>query len=85
MKVELTSDEVKTIVTALVRMPWIDVNDVINKLTEPQAQHISIDKPQTLTLPVVTLPLEAPYGLKKDGTPAKRRGRKPATKRKTRQ
>lgn len=78
MKVELTSDEVKTIVTALVKMPWIDVNDVINKLTEPA------DKPQMLTLPVVTLP-DAPYGLKKDGTPAKRRGRKPAIKRKTRQ
>lgn len=83
MKVELTNDEVKTIVTALVRMPWIDVNDVISKLTEPQTQNISIDKPM-LTLPVVEMP-DAPYGLKKDGTPAKRRGRKPATKRKTRQ
>lgn len=84
MRIDLTNDEVKTIVTALVKMPWIEVNDVINKLTEPQTQHISIDKPM-LTLPVVTLPVEAPYGLKKDGTPAKRRGRKPVTKRKTRQ
>jgi hypothetical protein len=81
MKVELTNDEVKTIVTALVKMPWIEVNDVINKLTEPTY------KPEMLTLPVVTLPLEAPYGVRKDGTPAKKRGR-PATKktvRKTRQ
>lgn len=79
MKVELTNDEVKTIVTALVKMPWIDVNDVLTKLTEPQ-------QPEILTLPVVSLP-EAPYGLKKDGTPAKRRGRPSTQKaaRKTRQ
>lgn len=79
MKVELTNEEVNTIVTALVRMPWIDVNDVISKLTEPTRT-----PPEMLTLPVVNMP-EAPYGLRKDGTPAKRRGRKPATKRKTRQ
>lgn len=79
MKVELTNEEVNTIVTALVRMPWIDVNDVISKLTEPTRA-----PSEMLTLPVVNMP-EAPYGLKKDGTPAKRRGRKPATKRKTRQ
>ena len=81
MKVELTNDEVKTIVTALVRMPWIDVNDVINKLTEPT------DKPQMITLPVVNMPdpVAAPYGLKKDGTPAKRRGRPAKKVRKTRQ
>lgn len=83
MKVELTNEEINTIVTALVRMPWIDVNDVITKLTEPAVQHISIDTPM-LTLPVVDS-MNAPFGLKKDGTPAKRRGRKPATKRKTRQ
>ena len=76
MKVELTNEEVNTIVTALVRMPWIDVNDVISKLTEPTRA-----PSEMLTLPVVNMP-EAPYGLKKDGTPAKRRGRKPATKRK---
>ena len=79
MKVELTNEEVNTIVTALVRMPWIDVNDVISKLTEPTRA-----PSEMLTLPVVNMP-EAPYGLRKDGTPAKRRGRKPATKRKTRQ
>lgn len=78
MKVELTSDEVKTIVTALVRMPWIDVNDVINKLTEPT------NKPEMLTLPVVNLP-EAPFGVRKDGTPAKKRGRPAKKVRKTRQ
>jgi hypothetical protein len=77
VKVELTNEEVNTIVTALVRMPWIDVNDVITKLTEPTPQHVSIDTPM-LTLPVVDS-MNAPYGLKKDGTPAKRRGR-PAVK-----
>lgn len=79
MKVELTNEEVNTIVTALVRMPWIDVNDVISKLTEPTRV-----PSEMLTLPVVNIPepVAAPYGLKKDGTPAKRRGRKPATKRK---
>jgi hypothetical protein len=36
---------------------------------------------EVLTLPVLDLPqTDAPYGLKKDGTPAKRRGRRPAVK-----
>ena len=80
MKVELSNDEVTTIVTALVKMPWIEVNDVINKLTEPKPEPIPVAVHHSMIGQD-----HAPYGLKKDGTPAKRRGRKPAAKRKTRQ
>jgi hypothetical protein len=60
----------------------------MTKLTGPQIdQAISIDTPkvEVLTLPVLDLPqTDAPYGLRKDGTPAKRRGRRPAAKKTTR-
>lgn len=83
MQVNLSNEDTKIIITALVKMPWIEVNDLINKLTEPTKPKVEM-----LTLPVVDLPqTDAPYGLKKDGTPAKRRGRPVAKKnaRKTRQ
>ena len=84
MQVNLSNEDIKTIVSALVSRPWLEVNDLMNKLTGPQiSQTISIDAPkvEVLTLPVLDLPqTDAPYGYKKDGTPAKRRGRRPAVK-----
>lgn len=84
MQVNLSNEDIKTIVSALVGRPWLEVNDLMTKLTGPQIdQTISIDttKVEVLTLPVLDLPqTDAPYGLKKDGTPAKRRGRRPAVK-----
>ena len=84
MQVNLSNEDIKTIVSALVNRPWLEVNDLMTKLTGPQIdQAISIDthKVEVLTLPVVDLPqTDAPYGLKKDGTPAKRRGRPAAKK-----
>jgi hypothetical protein len=88
MQVNLSNEDIKTIVSALVSRPWLEVNDLMTKLTGPQIdQAISIDTPkvEVLTLPVVNLPqTDAPYGLRKDGTPAKRRGRRPAAKKTTR-
>lgn len=66
MNISLTNDEVNIILRAVTAMPWLEVNELVIKLTDPPA----IKK----TVPIVTTP-EAPYGLKKDGTPAKRRGR----------
>ena len=87
MQVNLSNEDIKTIVSALVSRPWLEVNDLMTKLTGPQIdQAISIDTPkvEVLTLPVLDLPqTDAPYGLRKDGTPAKRRGR-PAAKKTTR-
>ena len=84
MQVNLSNEDIKTIVSALVNRPWLEVNDLMTKLTGPQIdQAISTDTPkvEVLTLPVVDLPqTDAPYGLKKDGTPAKRRGRPAAKK-----
>lgn len=90
MQVNLSNEDIKTIVSALVSRPWLEVNDLMTKLTGPQIeQTISVEPPkvEVLTLPVLNLPqTDAPYGLKKDGTPAKRRGRPAAKKtRKTRQ
>ena len=81
MNIRLSNEEINMIVKGLVNQPWLEVNDLIQRLTTIPTQEV---KPEVVTLPVVSLP-NAPYGLKKDGTPAKRRGRKPATKRKTRQ
>lgn len=79
MNIRLSNEEINMIVKSLVTQPWIEVNELIHRLTTPET------KPEMLTLPVVEMP-QAPYGLKKDGTPAKRRGRPAAKKtRKTRQ
>jgi hypothetical protein len=81
VNIRLSNEEINMIVKGLVNQPWLEVNDLIQRLTTVPTQEV---KPEVVTLPVVSLP-DAPYGIKKDGTPAKRRGRKPATKRKTRQ
>lgn len=78
MNIHLNNEEINLIVKGLVNQPWLQVNELIQRLTI-----VPTEEPKTLTLPVVDL-MKAPFGLKKDGTPAKRRGRKPATKRKTR-
>lgn len=78
MNIHLNNEEINLIVKGLVNQPWLQVNELIQRLTI-----VPTEEPKTLTLPVVDS-MKAPFGLKKDGTPAKRRGRKPATKRKTR-
>jgi hypothetical protein len=84
VQVNLSNEDIKTIVSALVGRPWLEVNDLMTKLTGPQAAHVEPTNVEAITLPVLDLPqTDAPYGLKKDGTPAKRRGR-PAVKKTTR-
>ncbi len=80
MNIRLSNEEINMIVKGLVGQPWLEVNDLIQRLTTP-TQEV---KPEVVTLPVVSLP-DAPYGLRKDGTPAKRRGRPVKKTRKTRQ
>ena len=89
MQYNLSNEDVKIIVSALVGRPWMEVNDLMTKLTGPQLEktpdHSTVE---LLTLPILDLPqTDAPYGYKKDGTPAKRRGRPAAkkTSRKARQ
>lgn len=82
MQVNLSNEDVKIIVSALVGRPWLEVNDLMTKLTGPQAAHVEQPKVEVLTLPVLDLPqTDAPYGYKKDGTPKARPGRKAVTKR----
>lgn len=77
MNIRLSNEDINVIVKGLVGQPWLEVNDLIQRLTTVPTQEV---KPENVTLPPASP--AAPYGLKKDGTPAKRRGRKPATKRK---
>ena len=82
MNIRLSNEEINMIVKGLVGQPWLEVNDLIQRLTAAPTQEV---KPEVVTLPAASHP-DAPYGLKKDGTPAKRRGRPAAKKtRKTRQ
>ena len=76
MNIRLSNEEINMIVKGLVNQPWLEVNELIQRLTTVPTEEV---KPEVVTLPVVSLP-NAPFGLKKDGTPAKRRGRKPAKK-----
>ena len=62
MLYELTNEQVTTILKGLVTQPWLEVNQLVMMFTNPFAE----GKPQQ----------EAPYGLKKDGTPRARPGRK---------
>jgi len=82
--INVTENELITIGKGLSLLPWIEVNDLLMKLS--QQQQASKAAAQVVAKQEIASNQEpkAPYGLKKDGTPAKRRGRKP-TKRKTRQ
>lgn len=72
MNLYLSNAEVSIIATALKDKPWSEVNGLMSKLSAI---------PAPVESPVIE---DAPYGLKKDGTPKARPGRKSA-KRKTRQ
>lgn len=66
----LTNEETQIVLSALVSRPWLEVNELIVKLTAA---------PQPVAKPWDDTPtVAAPYGLKKDGTPRARPGRKPS-------
>lgn len=64
------SEEATIIRNALSEMPYIDVCHIIDYMNNVVLEYLS-----GKTQPPKT---KAPHGLKKDGTPAKKRGRKPA-------
>ena len=81
MNIRLSNEDINMIVKSLVSQPWIEVNELIQRLTTPES------KPEAVPIAVHHSMVgkdHAPYGLKKDGTPRARPGRKSA-KRKTRQ
>ena len=76
MNLYLSNAEVNIIATALKDKPWSEVNGLMSKLSAiPAPVESSVES---------SIVKDAPYGLKKDGTPRARPGRKSA-KRKTRQ
>jgi len=85
--INVTENELITIGKGLSLLPWIEVNDLLMKLSQQQQASkaaAQVAAKQEIASKQEPKVINAPYGLKKDGTPAKRRGRKP-TKRKTRQ
>ena len=66
MLYELSNEQVTTILKGLVTQPWLEVNQLINMFTSPAMTPAVTPKPKAK---------EAPYGLKKDGTPRARPGR----------
>ena len=74
MLININDQELRTIGKGLSLLPWIEVNDLLMRLS----QHQQAMKAAAQVISKVKRP-DAPYGLKKDGTPAKRRGR-PAKK-----
>lgn len=87
LNVILSHTEIETIITALLPLPFNKVNRLIHYLDKSLLE--SIEKINELAPTVVFTPPEemkpnpphAPYGIKKDGTPAKRKGRAPAKRR----
>ena len=85
MLLNVNEQELHTIGKGLSLLPWIEVNDLLMKLSQQQQASKAADQLIRLEASkVVALP-NAPYGLKKDGTPAKRRGRPAKKARKVRQ
>ena len=83
LNVTLAYNEIETIITALLPLPFNKVNRLIHYLDKSLLESIQQDKPTEPT-PLEEMkpnPPQAPYGIKKDGTPAKRRGRAPAKRR----
>lgn len=74
MLININDQELRTIGKGLSLLPWIEVNDLLMRLS----QHQQAVKAAAQVISKVQRP-DAPHGLKKDGTPAKRRGR-PAKK-----
>jgi hypothetical protein len=84
LNVTLAYNEIETIITALLPLPFNKVNRLIHYLDKSLLESIQKDEPAKPTIfdeMPPNIPPLAPYGIKKDGTPAKRRGRAPAKRR----
>ena len=85
MNVELGSKDLELVFRGLMVLPWVEVNHLIVRLQNIEKNHrINLEYEQKklayqqVEQPVETKPKKAKYGLKKDGTPRAKPGRKPA-------
>lgn len=85
MNVELGSKDLELVFRGLMVLPWVEVNHLITRLQNIEKNHrINLEYEQKklayqqVEQPVETKPKKAKYGLKKDGTPRAKPGRKPA-------
>ena len=93
MNVELSGKELETIFRGLMVLPWVEANHLIQRLQNIEKnERLNLEfeqkkAQQNLVEPKVELKVEpkpepkvrkAKYGLKKDGTPRAKPGRKPA-------
>lgn len=84
LNVTLAYNEIETIITALLPLPFNKVNRLIHYLDKSLLESIQANHPVEVPVSPVEVkpnPPHAPYGIKKDGTPAKRKGRAPAKRR----
>ena len=85
MIVELGSKDLELVFRGLMVLPWVEVNHLITRLQNIEKNHrINLEYEQKKLAyrqaeqAVETKPKKAKYGLKKDGTPRAKPGRKPA-------
>ena len=85
MNVELGSKDLELVFRGLMVLPWVEVNHLITRLQNIEKNHrINLEYEQKKLAyqqaeqPVETKLKKAKYGLKKDGTPRAKPGRKPA-------
>ena len=86
MLLNVNEQELHTIGKGLSLLPWIEVNDLLMRLSRQQQAAIEAQNAAPVAVHHSMVGKDhAPYGLKKDGTPAKRRGRPAKKARKVRQ
>lgn len=92
MNVHLSGKELETIFRGLMVLPWVEANHLIQRLQnieknerlnlefeQKKAQQAAVPKVEPKIEPKVEPKTRKPkYGLKKDGTPRAKPGRKPA-------
>lgn len=88
MNVQLTGKELETIFRGLMVLPWVEANHLIVRLQNIEKnERLNLEFEQKKAQQLAELKVEptvepkvrkAKYGLKKDGTPRAKPGRKPA-------
>ena len=85
MNVQLSGKDLELVFRGLMVLPWVEANHLIVRLQNIEKNHrINLEYEQKKLAyqqteqPVETKPKKAKYGLKKDGTPRAKPGRKPA-------
>ena len=85
MNVQLSGKDLELVFRGLMVLPWVEANHLIVRLQNIEKNHrINLEYEQKKLAyqqaeqPVETKPKKPKYGLKKDGTPRAKPGRKPA-------